>query len=39
MSGVVLEEHTIRGGLWLSSVESAWHPDVYGERLAAHVWG
>ena len=38
-AGDVLEEHTIRGGLWLSSVESAWHPDVYGERLATHVWG
>jgi hypothetical protein len=38
-SGAVLEEHTIRGGLWLSSVESAWHPDAYGARLATHVWG
>ena len=38
-AGEVLEEHTFRGGLWLSSVESAWHPDVYGDRLATHVWG
>ena len=38
-SGDVLEEHTFRGGLWLSSVESAWHPDEYAARLAAHVWG
>ena len=38
-SGDVIEEQTIRGGLWLSSVERAWHPDAYGARLAAHVWG
>ena len=38
-SGDVVEEQTIRGGLWLSSVERAWHPDAYGERLSAHVWG
>ncbi|HYJ50770.1 MAG TPA: hypothetical protein VEX12_12730 [Microbacterium sp.] len=35
----VLEEHTLRGGLWLSSVERGWHPEFYGTRLAAHVWG
>jgi hypothetical protein len=38
-SGDVIEEQTIRGGLWLSSVERAWHPDAYGARLSAHVWG
>ncbi len=38
-AGKVVEEHTIRDGLWLSSVETVWHPDVYGARLAAHVWG
>ena len=38
-AGNVLEEHTIRGGLWLSSVERAWHPEAYGARLSAHVWG
>lgn len=38
-SGEVIEEHVIRGGLWLSSVETAWHPETYGARLAAHVWG
>jgi len=38
-SGDVVEEHTLRDGLWLSSVETAWHPDAYGARLAAHVWG
>jgi len=32
-------EHTIRDGLWLSSMETAWHPEQYGTRLAAHVWG
>ncbi|WP_254773726.1 hypothetical protein [Microbacterium sp. cf046] len=38
-SGDVVEEHTIRGGLWLSSVETRWHPDAYGARLTAHIWG
>jgi hypothetical protein len=38
-AGSVIEEHTVRGGLWLSSVETAWHPDEYGTRLATHVWG
>ena len=38
-SGQVIEEHTLRGGLWLSSMESVWHPEEYGARLAAHVWG
>lgn len=38
-SGDILEQHTIRGGLWLSSVERGWHPEQYGARLSAHVWG
>jgi hypothetical protein len=38
-SGDVLEEHVFRDRLWLSSVETAWHPDAFGARLAAHVWG
>ena len=38
-AGDVIEEHTIRGGLWLASVETAWHPDAYGTRLATYVWG
>ncbi|MCR2763217.1 hypothetical protein NQ152_06785 [Microbacterium sp. zg.B48] len=38
-SGDVVEEHTLRDGLWLSSVENAWHLEAYGARLAAHVWG
>jgi hypothetical protein len=36
--GDVIEEHTLRGGLWLSSIESAWHPEHYGARVEAHVW-
>ena len=36
--GDVREEHTVRGGLWLSSVETAWHPEEYGARVEAHVW-
>jgi hypothetical protein len=38
-AGHVIEEHTVRDGFWLSSVETAWHPDDYGERLAAHLFG
>ncbi|HWM16847.1 MAG TPA: hypothetical protein VNP97_09680 [Microbacterium sp.] len=38
-TGDMVEEHTLSAGLWLSSVETAWHPDAYGSRLAAHVWG
>jgi len=37
--GDVLEEHTLREGLWISSVETSWHPEDYGARIAAHVWG
>ena len=37
--GAVLEEHTLRDGLWLVSVETAWHPDDYGRRLDHTVWG
>jgi hypothetical protein len=38
-AGTVVEEHALRDGLWLSSVETGWHPDAFGTRLAAHVWG
>ena len=34
----VVEEQTVRDGLWLTSVETAWHPEQYGARLAAFVW-
>ena len=37
--GAVLEEHTLRDGLWLVSVESSWHPEDYGPRLDRTVWG
>lgn len=37
--GAVLEEHTLRDGLWLVSVESRWHPEDYGPRLDRTVWG
>ena len=36
--GDVVEEHTVRGGLWLSSMETSWHPADYGARLEAKVW-
>lgn len=35
----VLEEHTLRDGLWLVSVETQWQPDDYGARLDRGVWG
>lgn len=38
-SGGVVEEHAVRDGLWLTSVETSWHPEQYGPRLAAFVWG
>lgn len=37
--GEVLEEHTLRDGIWLVSVETLWHPDDYGPRLDRTVWG
>lgn len=36
--GTVIEEHTVRGGLWLSSMETGWHPERYGARVEAQVW-
>ena len=37
--GAVREEHTLRDGLWLVSVETDWHPEEYGPRLDRTVWG
>ena len=37
--GEVLEEHTLRDGLWLVSVETRWQPEEYGRRLGVAVWG
>jgi hypothetical protein len=37
--GPVLEEHTLRDGLWLVSVQTRWHPEDYGARLDRTVWG
>ena len=37
--GDVIEEHTVRGTLWLSSMETKWHPEEYGLRIEAEVWG
>jgi len=28
----------VRDGLWLASIETSWHPEEYGVRLAAFVW-
>ncbi|QIG38611.1 hypothetical protein G5T42_03165 [Microbacterium sp. 4R-513] len=38
-SAGIVEEHAVRDGLWLASVETTWHPEHYGSRLAAFVWG
>jgi len=35
----VREEHTLRDGLWLVSVETTWHPEDFGARLDHTVWG
>lgn len=35
----VVEQHALRGELWLSSVVAADAPDAYGDRLAAELWG
>lgn len=37
--GDVIEEHTVRGDLWLSSMETKWHPEDYGPRVEAEIWG
>ncbi|MFB7894094.1 hypothetical protein ACFC1I_17975 [Microbacterium sp. NPDC056044] len=37
--GAVREEHTLRDGLWLVSVETDWHPEDYGARLDRTVFG
>lgn len=35
----VVEEHTLRDGLWLVSVETGWHPADFGARLERQVFG
>lgn len=37
--GGVLEEHTLRDGLWLASTETQWHPEDYAARLEHTVFG
>ena len=37
--GAVREEHTLRDGLWLVSVETDWQPEDYGRRVGVAVWG
>lgn len=38
-TGGLLEEHTLRDGLWLASAESDWQPEGYAALLARQVWG
>lgn len=37
--GDVVEEHALRGDLWLASSQTGWHPDDYGARLERNIWG
>ncbi|MBD3943114.1 hypothetical protein IF188_15580 [Microbacterium sp. NEAU-LLC] len=37
--GDVVEDHTLRDGLWLVSVETGWHPKAFGARLQREVFG
>jgi len=37
-SGDVTETDIVRGGMWLSTVETAWHPDGYVDALAGRLW-
>lgn len=37
--GEVVEAHVLRDGLWLATLERAWHPDDYGARLERSVFG
>lgn len=32
------EDDVVRGGLWLSTTETAWHPDGYTDALIARLW-
>ncbi|MGN8553495.1 UNVERIFIED_CONTAM: hypothetical protein OHV15_13015 [Microbacterium sp. SLM126] len=38
-SGETVEAHVLREGLWLATVERAWHPEDYGARLERSVFG
>lgn len=38
-SDTVREEHELRDGLWLASVQSGWRIQDYAPRVAARVWG
>ena len=37
--GSVMTESMLRDGLWITTVETAWHPADYSARVATHVWG
>lgn len=38
VSGDVREDHVLRDGLWLSSVQTRWYPEQYAASLAERVW-
>lgn len=37
-NGDVTEEHLLRGDVWVATQFTAWHPSLYSERVAEHVW-
>ncbi len=37
--GEVVESHVLRDGLWLATLERAWHPEDYAARLERSVFG
>ncbi|GAA5034710.1 hypothetical protein ACFQRL_00575 [Microbacterium fluvii] len=37
--GAVREDDVMRGGLWLSSVQTGWQPEDYSDRLTRFIWG
>lgn len=36
--GDVVEEHVVRDGLWISTVQTGWHPKDYSTRIVSRVW-
>lgn len=38
-SGDVIEEHLLRDDLWVSTVETSWHPLDYGAQITTRLWG
>jgi hypothetical protein len=37
-AGVVVETNIVRGGMWLSTTETGWHPPGYVDALVGRLW-